>query len=824
MCDSLFVSLNAQQPSSAIKTMLEEKLDVQLPTKIAKAQRLTTSKKKIFFSYQNKELADVIEELAAYKKVNVVFNKDSIKGKLTFSHPKKISVDTAWNILVTILNNAGLVLQSKDSMFVVVPKSNVQEVPPPLYINVPFKELPDSDVRIRYIYYFTKINLGVEDQKTSITTIINDMLPADESGEKGGASILDADMNTLMITTTASRIKSIMAILTTFDESGMREAVVVFNLKYVGSDFVEKLFMGDEANKKGGLLGGEGEDSFAFYIPPKEKKVKKQRYFAENTRVRSIPQINAVVIFGRQDVVNSIIDFVTKYIDVPLEAGSSIIHVKNLDFIKAEDLKKALDGLLKGDVEKDQAKADASGSKTYDFSTVLIEADKPGEQNTETADEPEEQGGKSQEGDTGGKKELKGVVYLGGNRVIVAAREREWKVIDYLIDMLDNPKPQVAIEALIVDISSSDAQVLGMQLRNALFPQLLPQDINFQTSHLNNMWLEFDSSGNVKSPPGLAANLLSVEQKGDKPINITTNFTPPPGSEGSTVVSLSEKQSNGKDAIWAIIQALSSYTTAHVLSRPFVVVSTNEKAVLTSDTVRLLQDAAAADTSGPVKINKKDITAGLNITIVPRVSGSADFVSLQILIDANEFKPGSDTRIIREIETNAIVRDQQILMLGGLDKFTEEETRNETPGIARVPLVGWVFKKKSSIAKKQTLMVFIVPHIIKPRLGGIPTYISPFSQEKIDFMYKTIIDDTQNRPANRDPINRSFFGLLSQDSIDEVDNFLKASRWQISNKKSKKNKSKSKGKPTTTAPLPSNPASSEKLKNMAVQISNPLVK
>lgn len=787
-------------------------------------------KKKVPFSYKDKDIADVILEIAGYKKINVIVpqGKDALKGKLNIQLAAKITVDQAWNLLLSILEAAGFSMQPKGTMYQLVPKEKSYEFELPFYVNTKPEDLPHSDQRIRYVYYFTNIMLSDTKQKENIQSILKDMLEEKAEGQMGGAGagetkyLLDEHMNVLMITSPASRIRMIMKILGTLDQSGFRESVEVMTLLHVPAELIETLFAGDkdDKDKKGGLIAlKSSEPQFPSWMQPEKKAVARKRYFSESTRIVALKN-NMVVIFGKEDAIEKVRDFIHKYVDVPLESAASVVHIKDLQFIEAKSAAEAIDGLLKGE-EKKQAKGEAGPVKDFDFKNVVIYP--------EVSEKVESKGPEPAAGDTakeGLEKETKPQgSYLGGNRLIVAAREREWHAIERLIDDLDYAESQVALEALIIDITMDDARALGAQIRNKLFENLISQDVNFQSAHLDTMWLNFDANDNIKSPPGLAADLLSTEkvkninpqnQNADATTTIPATLTP--SASGSTVVTVSETANNGKEIVWAIMQMLNQYTNSRVISHPFVVAVNNKSAKLVNIQKRWVVGDSTQQGSG-TKIQREELNAGITITIQPRVSGLTSDVGLEITIDVDEFigEPSeTNPRRRRNIQTNALVKDGQVLMLGGLDKIDEREAELITPVLGRIPLIGWLFKKKQRVRRKQTLMVFIVPHIIRPYYGKIKEgYVSTYSRTKLQIAGQEFSD--RDFVRDHDPITRTFFEPISQDACYEMKNFVASTRWKSDRKREEKIKGD-----CALVEQPKQKKSMDQLKDIIAHAPNPL--
>ncbi len=829
----IFVIVGYSYADSTVTDQLQALVDKtkKTPAKLLlfdEKKSRSLGKKKIIFSFKEKDLSEIIEEMAAFKEINIVLpqGKDALKGKLTFQYDKKITMDEAWNVLLSILEGAGISILPHGSMYIAMMRDKSAGAPTSLFINTYLENLPSSDERIRYIYYFSNISLADKTQAEDVKKIIEDMLP--EVDKKEGY-VLDESLNSLMISSTSSRIKMIMKIIGTLDESGFRESVEVINLQYIDASFIEKLFAGDKNAKINGLIPSKAEDNRYPWMQPEKKPAQRKRYFSENTRVVALKN-NTIVIFGKQDAIDRVRDFIHKYIDVPLGAGESIVHIYDLQFLDAKSVYDSLGKLLQVGGTKTQVKGAMEIGQEYDFSKVILQYEEP---HVEKTAEQEIAGEAKVDKDA----ELQGA-YLGGNRLVVAARDREWRVIKDLIDKLDYAEQQVALEALIIDITMDDARALGAQIRNKLFNGVVSHDVNFQSAQLDNMWLNFDGSDQIKSPPGLAADLLSTEKNSNiRPSSSSTDTTNipqdlAPQKEGETVVSFSETQ-NGKEVVWGILQMLNDYSNTQILSQPFVVAANNKKATLVSAQLRWLQGEATAISNGPAMIKREDVDAGLSVVIQPRVSDSDD-ISLSITIDVNEYTSTTDnTRRKRHVQTNAVVKDGQVLMLGGLDKIDEKESRLETPMLGRIPLLGWFFKKKQRQRTKQTLMVFIVPRIIRPFYGKLPSnYISSYSRSKLDCANEDL-DDTGYTYGNRDPISRSFFKSISADAKGEIDNFVESTRWQSAKTKmaklkkakrsSKRQRAAMKNDHAESTLTPDNSQAQELKKRMA-NLSNPLLR
>ena len=119
------------------------------------------------------------------------------------------------------------------------------------------------------------------------------------------------------------------------------------------------------------------------------------------------------------------------------------------------------------------------------------------------------------------------------------------------------------------------------------------------------------------------------------------------------------------------------------------------------------------------------------------------------------------------METVALVKDTNVLALGGLVQSAVIVGQNQTPLLGNIPILGWFFKARNNSATKNTLMVFIKPTIIQPRLrGGVSDYTKSYLNMTKNYIYE---DGLFN--GLRDPITRWFF-TDDADAVELTENFL----------------------------------------------------
>ena len=112
----------------------------------------------------------------------------------------------------------------------------------------------------------------------------------------------------------------------------------------------------------------------------------------------------------------------------------------------------------------------------------------------------------------------------------------------------------------------------------------------------------------------------------------------------------------------------------------------------------------------------KSTQANLSLNITPHVSKD-EHITLDIRVEQSTFlqeggegaPPGKATR---QFESLIRVRNNEMILLGGLDQFDKSDTGSGTPLLARIPIIKWFFSSKTNAKSKSKLHVFIKPTVI----------------------------------------------------------------------------------------------------------------
>jgi general secretion pathway protein D len=281
------------------------------------------------------------------------------------------------------------------------------------------------------------------------------------------------------------------------------------------------------------------------------------------------------------------------------------------------------------------------------------------------------------------------------NSLIVTASEPVYNNIRSVIDKLDVRRPQVFVEALIVEVTADKAAEFGVQW----------QDLSGANKGGTNI-IGGTNFGTTSNIIGASKNISSVGQGLN--IGLVRGTTTLPGV--GTVLNLG-----------MLARALESDTNANILSAPNLMTLDNEEAkIVVGQNVPFITgqyaQTGSATTATPFQtIERKDV--GLTLKIKPQIM-QGNTVKLQIYQEVSNVVTSSISSAAgittnkRSIESNILVDENQIVVLGGLIQDSVTDVASKTPLLGDIPLLGGLFRYETRQHTKTNLMVFIRPYIM----------------------------------------------------------------------------------------------------------------
>jgi len=249
-----------------------------------------------------------------------------------------------------------------------------------------------------------------------------------------------------------------------------------------------------------------------------------------------------------------------------------------------------------------------------------------------------------------------------------------------VIENLDVPEPQVMIEARIIETTKRFNQTLGIEW-----------DFSGVSSAAtgNTTGLVFPNNGTVDG----GVNLLTGANNGFLDIslgNVLDTFT-----------------------LDMTLQAAESEGLINILSAPKITTLNNEEASIQSGLQIPIQTVANNT------VSVQYVNATLRLDVTPHVTAEGT-----VLMDINIQKRepqlafavvGATNAPIatKDARTRVIVRDGGTTVIGGIYKVTTDRGEDRVPGLANIPVLGYLFKNKRVDDENEELLIFITPKVIK---------------------------------------------------------------------------------------------------------------
>ena len=389
--------------------------------------------------------------------------------------------------------------------------------------------------------------------------------------------------------------------------------------------------------------------------------------------------------------VHKLIAFMDK--DVP--RGESNIQVYRLQNSVAEDLAKVLTSILK-EGGAASGTAAAAGAKTAPTTVV--------------------------------SKNVQIVPDKATNTLVVMAEREDYKIIENIIKQLDIPRPMVYIEALIMEVNANKDFKLGVEWRG----------ITEHGSIDGKPTAAFAGSGGT-GPSGTGSyNILDglLTTAG----GVTTGVFPSGFSMGLVGAGI-KIGGIPFPSIGAVIQAYKTDSEVSILSTPQIMTLDNEEAEINVGSnvpyvTRQDQTNVGTGTNYTNYSSYEYRDVGVILKITPNIN-QENFIRLKIDQQVTKVQSGADearpTTLKRTAKTTVIVKDNETVVIGGLVGDSTDESTYKFPLLGDIPLLGWLFKTKTSSREKTNLYVFLTPHIVRTQADAAKLY-----QEKRETMGEVV--------------------------------------------------------------------------------------
>ncbi|MGL4434967.1 MAG: type II secretion system secretin GspD, partial [Giesbergeria sp.] len=329
------------------------------------------------------------------------------------------------------------------------------------------------------------------------------------------------------------------------------------------------------------------------------------------------------------------------------------------------------------------------------------------------------------------------------NSLIITAPEPQYRQLRTVIDKLDGRRAQVLVESLIVEVNANKLAQFGIQWQGVLGKQgdgtVGVIGTNSGTSGTNIL--------------GLTAALAS----GD-----TSAIGTAVGGLGGGLNLALAPRINGQYYLGALANFLQNSGDANVLSTPNLMTLDNEEAkIVIGNNVPFVTGSYAntGGNSGAVNpfqtVERKDV--GLMLRVRPQINENgtvkmAIYQEVSKIDEATAKNTNGPTTSKRSIESNVLVEDGSIIVLGGLLEDSYAQAEDKVPLLGDVPVVGNLFRSENRARKKTNLMVFLRPVVVRDAAASDALLIDRYEsiralQQQVQPSSSTVLGTVPSAPV-----------------------------------------------------------------------------
>lgn len=672
------------------------------------------------FDYPNAEISDVIKAISELTGKNFIVDPQ-VRGKITIIAPTQISVAEAYKAFLSALAINGFTVVPSGKFLKIRPARSAQRDSIDTYSKSYFPHTDQLITRIIKLKYISAADVNKQLR----------ILPS-----KDGEMVPYEPTNSIIISDYGSNIARVMNIISQLDVPGFEEQLAVIRIHYANAkdvaDLLDQIINKDSKRSTGRFSsgvpqfrrrtsndsnGGSGAESFSLVV--------------------SDDRTNSIIVVGNKAGIDKIRRLISK-LDFKLrpedQGGVNVYYVRHGE---AEQIEKVLNG-----ISAESKKGASGGSSTTPNNPTGVA-------------NPLAQGARVFGGD------VQVAADKNTNSLIITASKQDYDVVKNILAKIDIARDQVFVKGIIMEMSAIDKQSWGIDY------------YKFDRSSKGVGRMGFRGSDSILGLINPAKDQGAILGFGSG-----ETFQLEAGGLNQTVSSLT-----------GLVKFLKGNAGGNILSTPQIMALDNEQAEIEVGEkvpVSLNRDQSSAGGSISTTANREEVT--IKLVITPFISPDTDSVKMKIeqkvaglsktKVEADELAKAAVATTTRSIKTQIVVNSGDTAVLGGLMSDSDSEDVTKVPILGDIPILGWLFKAKSTERKKTNLVVFITPKIIRNAEDSSKLLDAKIS-ERIDFIQKAmggkdphgeVIDKLPRRAGNssfQESPRRSNSPILTSPSPDD---------------------------------------------------------
>ena len=646
------------------------------------------SSEPVTLNFVNAEIDAVARTMAAITGRNIVVDP-RVKGTINLSTERPVSPTAAFNQFAATLRLSGFTVVDAGGLLKVVPEADAKLQGGIVTVG------PAGAGGSQVVTQIFRLN---HESAANLVPILRPLISPNNTIN------INPGNNSLVITDYADNLQRLGRIIAALDISNATDVEIIALRNALASDIAPLVARLIESGAAPVAAAGQGQTDTSF-----------------RTTIVAEPRSNTIIVRASNAARLNLVRSLIEKLDQPTAQNPTgniyVVYLKNAEAAKlAVTLRAALSANAPGAISGGGGGSIAVTPSTTGLSTT------PGGGGGATA--PVQASGQPS---TGGQIQADPAT----NSLIITAAEPQYRQLRAVIDKLDARRAQVFVESLIVEVNADKAAEFGIQwqgpIGNRGDKNIGLLGTNFSIGGANIFQLALDAAGGKPSAPSTGLNFGVAHSFG------------------------------GIYVLGFLARFLETHGDGNVLSTPNLLTLDNEEAKIVIGknvpfvTGQFTNTGASSGTVNPFQtIERKDV--GLTLRVKPQISENGT-VKLQIFQEVSSVDAGTvnstngPTTSKRSIESNVLVDDGSIVVLGGLLQDEYSGNQQKVPVVGDVPIFGNLFKTETRSRTKTNLMVFLRPVVLRDAVQS-----DQLSIDRYDLM-RLKQEAAQPEPSKVVPVN-----------------------------------------------------------------------
>ncbi|NLH17667.1 MAG: hypothetical protein GX455_13910 [Phycisphaerae bacterium] len=485
---------------------------------------------------------------------------------------------------------------------------------------------------------------------------------------------------------------------------------------------------------------------------------------AEQPQIAVLESTNSLLVNAtpRQ---HAAIALVIAHVDREPETTSTPYVVYPLQNQDPEELASVLDELVNATIRA-ESRTSAQRTSTTGTGTPGTAGTTGTESKIQTSARPSGMGGPR------GEEDITIVPDKATYSLIVYANKKNQQWISQLIKALDEYRPQVLLDATLVEISKDNDFTMDLNLVSK-YPRMLP-----------------------------GGSMTTLSKTGTTGVVALKDPFPTGQILEGSVTNGSGVAFYADEHIQALLKLMDKKNYGRVLARPSILVKDNQEGQIKAEKTIYVGEEKTSTITGEggnlsqsSDIQFKDYSSGITLKITPHIA-SKEVLQLQIELDRTDFDPsdpgtatiGDKTvpkplnTVSSNVGTMAVLPDGATIILGGIETMTQTKGTTKIPLLGDIPLVGILFRGVDETDKQSRLYVFVKANIVRP--GDELTGNSDI--ERVSRKKRDAFEQDEKNFQGLDSIPGIKPGKIQPEKILEDDEYLQTLRNRLDEKKKEK--------------------------------------